>query len=158
MGGRVSPAQPHESTVALISAIPTVRICDLQKARPKASVLRSAMVFSSAISSFCESNNRRRIFPITRSDRTVVNAFSANNSLTQRSLRFCGLKSVSSTQLVASLKRRQLNKVLASLSGNGTPTKGFDYDLVIIGAGVGGHGASLNAVEKGLRTAIIEGM
>lgn len=35
----------------------------------------------------------------------------------------------------------------ASLS-NGTPSKGFDYDLVIIGAGVGGHGAALHAVEK----------
>ncbi|TVU17490.1 hypothetical protein EJB05_33528, partial [Eragrostis curvula] len=39
----------------------------------------------------------------------------------------------------------------------------FDYDLVIIGAGVGGHGAALHAVEEvgeacsGLKTAIIEG-
>ncbi|GBG68254.1 hypothetical protein CBR_g2805 [Chara braunii] len=33
----------------------------------------------------------------------------------------------------------------------------FDYDLVIIGAGVGGHGAALHAVEQGLKTAIIEG-
>ncbi|MBV8885385.1 MAG: FAD-dependent oxidoreductase, partial [Chroococcidiopsidaceae cyanobacterium CP_BM_RX_35] len=32
----------------------------------------------------------------------------------------------------------------------------FDYDLVIIGAGVGGHGAALHAVSCGLRTAIIE--
>ncbi|WP_016952145.1 dihydrolipoyl dehydrogenase [Anabaena sp. PCC 7108] len=32
----------------------------------------------------------------------------------------------------------------------------FDYDLVIIGAGVGGHGAALHAVNYGLRTAIIE--
>ncbi len=32
----------------------------------------------------------------------------------------------------------------------------FDYDLVIIGAGVGGHGAALHAVKCGLRTAIIE--
>jgi dihydrolipoamide dehydrogenase len=32
----------------------------------------------------------------------------------------------------------------------------FDYDLVIIGAGVGGHGAALHAVERGLKTAIIE--
>lgn len=35
-------------------------------------------------------------------------------------------------------------------------TKGFDYDLVIIGAGVGGHGAALHAVSCGLKTAIIE--
>lgn len=46
---------------------------------------------------------------------------------------------------------------MAAVSGNGSPSKGFDYDLVIIGAGVGGHGAALHAVEKGLKTAIIEG-
>ncbi len=32
----------------------------------------------------------------------------------------------------------------------------FDYDLVIIGAGVGGHGAALHAVKCGLKTAIVE--
>lgn len=32
----------------------------------------------------------------------------------------------------------------------------FDYDLVIIGAGVGGHGAALHAVECGLKTAVVE--
>lgn len=32
----------------------------------------------------------------------------------------------------------------------------FDYDLIILGAGVGGHGAALHAVKKGLKTAIIE--
>lgn len=35
-------------------------------------------------------------------------------------------------------------------------SKKFDYDLVIIGAGVGGHGAALHAVKLGLKTAIIE--
>lgn len=35
-------------------------------------------------------------------------------------------------------------------------SEGFDYDLVIIGAGVGGHGAALHAVNCGLKTAIIE--
>ncbi|PSP30955.1 MAG: dihydrolipoyl dehydrogenase [Cyanobacteria bacterium SW_4_48_29] len=35
-------------------------------------------------------------------------------------------------------------------------TNNFDYDLVIIGAGVGGHGAALHAVKCGLKTAIIE--
>lgn len=33
---------------------------------------------------------------------------------------------------------------------------GFDYDLVIVGAGVGGHGAALHAVDCGLKTAIVE--
>ncbi|MBO1351989.1 MAG: dihydrolipoyl dehydrogenase [Hormoscilla sp. GUM202] len=32
----------------------------------------------------------------------------------------------------------------------------FDYDLAIIGAGVGGHGAAIHAVSCGLRTAIVE--
>ncbi|MCU0568992.1 MAG: dihydrolipoyl dehydrogenase [Oculatellaceae cyanobacterium Prado106] len=33
---------------------------------------------------------------------------------------------------------------------------GLDYDLIIVGAGVGGHGAALHAVSCGLKTAIIE--
>lgn len=35
-------------------------------------------------------------------------------------------------------------------------TQQFDYDLVIIGAGVGGHGAAIHAVSCGLKTAIVE--
>ncbi len=35
-------------------------------------------------------------------------------------------------------------------------SQAFDYDLVILGAGVGGHGAALHAVSCGLKTAIIE--
>ncbi len=35
-------------------------------------------------------------------------------------------------------------------------SQAFDYDLVIIGAGVGGHGAALHAVSSGLKTAIVE--
>ena len=35
-------------------------------------------------------------------------------------------------------------------------SQSFDYDLVILGAGVGGHGAALHAVSCGLKTAIIE--
>ncbi|GAB2265808.1 Dihydrolipoyl dehydrogenase 2, mitochondrial [Dionaea muscipula] len=63
----------------------------------------------------------------------------------------CGVR-LGSGRTVNSKKR-----ICASLSGNGSPSKGFGYDLVIIGAGVGGHGAALHAVEKGLKTAIIEG-
>ncbi|KAL8234465.1 hypothetical protein R6Q59_020565 [Mikania micrantha] len=80
-----------------------------------------------------------------------------------RQLRFCGLRreafsGCKSSGKAVLFKRLSANsKISASLSGNGTPSKGFDYDLVIIGAGVGGHGAALHAVEKGLKTAIIEG-
>lgn len=45
----------------------------------------------------------------------------------------------------------------AADNGSQGATTSFDYDLVIIGAGVGGHGAALHAVEKGFKTAIIEG-
>jgi len=33
----------------------------------------------------------------------------------------------------------------------------YDYDLIIIGCGVGGHGAALHAVECGLKCCVIEG-
>jgi len=37
----------------------------------------------------------------------------------------------------------------AATPKNGTSLGGqYDYDLVIIGAGVGGHGAALHAVEQ----------
>ena len=72
-------------------------------------------------------------------------------------LRFCGLRREAFG--FSSLKRSHFNrlhisvassssrKVSAALSANGSPSK-FDYDLLIIGAGVGGHGAALHAVEK----------
>lgn len=33
----------------------------------------------------------------------------------------------------------------------------YDYDLIIIGCGVGGHGAALHAVEQGMKVAVVEG-
>mmetsp|Transcript_8484 Transcript_8484/g.24316 ORF Transcript_8484/g.24316 Transcript_8484/m.24316 type:complete len:579 (-) Transcript_8484:1271-3007(-) len=39
----------------------------------------------------------------------------------------------------------------------GKTADGYDYDLLIIGCGVGGHGAALHAVECGLKCGIIEG-
>lgn len=101
-------------------------------------------------------------------------AFQSNYSLTPLNLRFCGLRREISLFSVSKLKNRQefrdhravflsrksgscILKVSASDGDGGTPPKSFDYDLVIIGAGVGGHGAALHAVEKGLKTAIIEG-
>ena len=45
------------------------------------------------------------------------------------------------------LKKRR--HYVSAAASNGSPSKRkFDYDLVIIGAGVGGHGAALHAVEK----------
>ncbi|KAL8171110.1 hypothetical protein V2J09_022914 [Rumex salicifolius] len=84
-------------------------------------------------------------------------------------LRFCGLRrealvfSTAPNKLSISTRGEAFNcrnsrkVVAAAFSSNGSVSHGFDYDLVIIGAGVGGHGAALHAVEKGLKTAIIEG-
>ncbi|KAE8717676.1 Dihydrolipoyl dehydrogenase 2 [Hibiscus syriacus] len=84
----------------------------------------------------------------------------------QVNLRFCGLRKEafgfsglthSCSSRVPFSSRGYSKKISASAESNGTPPKSFDYDLIIIGAGVGGHGAALHAVEKGLKTAIIEG-
>lgn len=93
--------------------------------------------------------------PITARSNCGADLFLSNNT-TPSQLRFCGLrreafagcKSSSSNNSIRFKQLRSTKKVSASLSGNGTPSKGFDYDLVIIGAGVGGHGAALHAVEK----------
>lgn len=84
-----------------------------------------------------------------------------------KNLRFCGLRNETLAFSFSKLKRceaqREKNfqrkKVISAsvLVENGNAPTSFDYDLVIIGAGVGGHGAALHAVEKGLKTAIIEG-
>lgn len=91
--------------------------------------------------------------------------FQSNSSLTPLNLRFYGLRRDIVGFSVSQLKNRQevreqpavflsrnlrssTLKVSASDDNSGTPPKSFDYDLVIIGAGVGGHGAALHAVEK----------
>lgn len=75
-----------------------------------------------------------------------------------QALRFCAPKSAGVGRIPQlGYSRKLFKKTLAAVSDNGSAGKGFDYDLVIIGAGVGGHGAALHAVEKGLKTAIIEG-
>ncbi|HEY9751700.1 MAG TPA: FAD-dependent oxidoreductase, partial [Coleofasciculaceae cyanobacterium] len=35
-------------------------------------------------------------------------------------------------------------------------SQAFDYDLLIVGAGVGGHGAAIHAASCGLKTAVVE--
>jgi len=79
-----------------------------------------------------------------------------NTTATSLNLRFCTLRPEAFTFTSLrhrsprnhSLRRTHLNAVSAAISNNGTPPKSFDYDLLIIGAGVGGHGAALHAVEK----------
>lgn len=44
----------------------------------------------------------------------------------------------------------------AKLFHRATPRAAFDYDVAVIGAGVGGHGAALHAVSKGLKVCIFE--
>ncbi|MBA0858496.1 hypothetical protein Goshw_027007 [Gossypium schwendimanii] len=122
---------------------------------------------------------------------TIPTTNYAFHSQSPINLRFCGLRreafgisilTRSSSGRVRLSTRRRSKRTSASTGNNGTPPKSFDYDLIIIGAGVGGHGAALHAVEKfdaislyllaeslkltsflsvafflGLKTAIIEG-
>ncbi|XP_057730431.1 dihydrolipoyl dehydrogenase 2, chloroplastic [Arachis stenosperma] len=95
--------------------------------------------------------------------RSHTTRFSLNTS-TPLNLRFCGLRpqalafNASGNHRSSKLPSRPRSQAIsAALSANGSPPKSFDYDLLIIGAGVGGHGAALHAVEKGLKTAIVEG-
>ncbi|KAL0788016.1 hypothetical protein Bca101_004262 [Brassica carinata] len=101
---------------------------------------------------------------LTRSNRVLGSTGSIFS--TPRSLQFCGLRreafcSSPSNHLTLRSDRVRIRstrfQVSAAATTNGAPPKSFDYDLIIIGAGVGGHGAALHAVEKGLKTAIIEG-
>uniref|UniRef100_A0A0C9RQP7 dihydrolipoyl dehydrogenase n=1 Tax=Wollemia nobilis TaxID=56998 RepID=A0A0C9RQP7_9CONI len=96
------------------------------------------------------------------SNRAIFNAAGASK------ISFCGLRkevlglparSVSLTVRKTAARRYGAREVTASASDNGGPSTAapYDYDVIIIGAGVGGHGAALHAVEKGLKTAIIEG-
>lgn len=74
------------------------------------------------------------------------------------SLSYCGLRREvlasrflnrhCSSRTALSCARRPPRRVSAAASDNGGAAKGFDYDLLIIGAGVGGHGAAIHAVER----------
>ena len=57
-------------------------------------------------------------------------------------------------------RRRNTCAVVASAASPSPSVNaagGYDYDLVIIGAGVGGHGAAMHAVDMGMKVAIVEG-
>lgn len=80
-------------------------------------------------------------------------------SFTPLNLQFCGLRKDAAVKFSFSqLKRCEIQKsvrilgknnvIAASVADNGSAPTSFDYDVVIIGAGVGGHGAALHAVEK----------
>ena len=69
-------------------------------------------------------------------------------------LRVCGLRGEAlarpSLRISQAPARLAVARAAAAAATNGTVagSGGFDYDLVIIGAGVGGHGAALHAVEE----------
>ncbi|KAI3821778.1 hypothetical protein L1987_09350 [Smallanthus sonchifolius] len=97
--------------------------------------------------------------PIFASNRRSFESYASPTALpsspTPFSLRFCGLRrevlrlsQLKHRVIGTTSKKTRFNVLSASPDGNGSPPTTFDYDLVIIGAGVGGHGAALHAVEK----------
>lgn len=65
----------------------------------------------------------------------------------------CGISSLQTSRRSGSSIRSTKPAFVTQASADGK----FDYDLVIIGCGVGGHGAALHAVDCGLKVAVIEG-
>ena len=67
-------------------------------------------------------------------------------------LRVCGLRGEAlarpSLRISQAPARLAVARAAAATNGTVAGSGGFDYDLVIIGAGVGGHGAALHAVEE----------
>lgn len=59
--------------------------------------------------------------------------------------------SVSAFRVVSTKLSTQTSQLLASKCGN------YDFDVAIIGCGVGGHGAALHARSQGLETAVFVG-
>lgn len=124
------------------------------------SFLPSTMQSSSLSLSFSPSSSAAAPAPAPGSRLSLVSLPIAAPK-TSASLRFCGLRrealgfsslrksgcGVSGRVHMVS-RNRSPGRVSASASDNGTAPKSFDYDILIIGAGVGGHGAALHAVEK----------
>lgn len=83
----------------------------------------------------------------------------ASHRVARNSLVDCSLTSLKQThafiQSVRSQQCRQARAACATVSSQAAQK--YDYDLVIIGAGVGGHGAAMHAIESGLKVAVIEG-
>lgn len=131
------------------SASSSVRSLSLSLSLSLSYTMQSAMALSFSQTSFTRPNH------VLGSTGSVFS--------TPTSLRFCGLRREAfgfspSNQLALNSDRIQFPSrksfqvsASASSNGNGAPPKSFDYDLIIIGAGVGGHGAALHAVEKVLK-------
>lgn len=116
------------------------------------------MLHSISLSTSCPHSSPIIIIKSNYSFQRFKSPNSLNCGLRGDFLGFAHLKQSNYRRFVlASSRSYSKKKLSASLSDKGSPTTSFDYDLVIIGAGVGGHGAALHAVEKGLKTAIIEG-
>jgi len=78
------------------------------------------------------------------------------NGATAASLTFNKLRvSAERDQRLTSSKKKA--SVCQAQGGNKGGSSAYDYDVCIIGCGVGGHGAALHAVQQGLKTCIIEG-
>jgi hypothetical protein len=75
-------------------------------------------------------------------------AFGAYNGLRRASFNSSKLTNeLLSVRRVAVGARRSDDLLVRAATGNGAAQQ-FDYNVVIIGTGVGGHGAALHAVEK----------
>jgi len=90
----------------------------------------------------------------------LVSAFAFSPSTMLRTQTSSLSASSASTRLplASRLSLRASKRAAAPLAGASMMADhGFDYDVIIVGCGVGGHGAALHARSQGLKTAIFTG-
>lgn len=61
-----------------------------------------------------------------------------------------------SSWMSRSLRRGERVQIVRTNRSRIVPQAAFDYDVAVVGAGVGGHGAALHAMSKGLKVVIFE--
>jgi len=91
----------------------------------------------------------------------LASAFAFSPASMLRTQRTSSLSSSSASArmpLASRLSLRSSKRASAPLAGASMMADhGFDYDVIIVGCGVGGHGAALHARSQGLKTAIFTG-
>jgi dihydrolipoamide dehydrogenase len=117
--------------------------------------LSSGIAFSSARATTSSPSQRASLF-LSHSPCIPGNFVGFHRHLEALSARKAARTSSRQSLSAGPLRPRQRGGAVVAAASAENGAK-YDYDLIIIGAGVGGHGAALHAVEKGLRTAIVEG-
>ncbi|PNH07186.1 Dihydrolipoyl dehydrogenase [Tetrabaena socialis] len=113
----------------------------------------ASMATQQRLSLGVKATGQRGSVAIARTSQTARAARVAGAPMVDAAIMHCSpLMAGLSRSSVARHQRQAARSAVVAQAG-----REFEYDLVIIGCGVGGHGAALHAVESGLKVAVIEG-